>query len=75
MTVTQLIKKLQKIQETNPRALVVVDSESVENPDYSHGVVNSVSHDRINWTDGDGWTITNKDGSEHQRFVVVLSGR
>lgn len=75
MTVTQLIEKLAQIQKTNPRAPVVVDWESVCSDDYSHGLVNSVDTDCINWTDGDGCTVINKDGSEHQKQVVVLSGR
>ena len=75
MNVTQLIKKLTKIAEKNPRADVYVEAEYFISEDYSHGLVNSVSHELLNMSDGDGFTIENKDGSEHQKMSVILHGK
>lgn len=74
MTVTQLIKQLQKIAEKRPRAEVLAETDTFVSPDYSHGVVNSVVTEVLPMSDGDGFTIENKDGTEHCRFCVVLKG-
>jgi len=74
MTVTKLIKELEKIKKKSPRALVVVDTKTVGNPDYSHDLIHSVDVQILNWTDEDGYTSYNKDGSERQKLVVVLGG-
>lgn len=74
MNVTKLITELEKIQKVNPRAEVYVDADTVTSPDYSHGLVNSVLHEKLAMTDGDGSRIENQDGTDHAKMVVVLSG-
>lgn len=74
MNVTRLIRELEKIAKKHPRAKVYAEAETFASDCYSHGLVNSVDVQWLTMSDGDGYSIENKDGTEHQEFVVVLSG-
>ena len=75
MTVTEAIKKLQKIAEESPRAQLFAESDSFLSDDYTHGLVNSIRAEYLPMTDDYGCTKENKDGSQHERYSVVLSGK
>ena len=70
-----MIKKLQDIEKNNPRAPVYVESEYFQSDDYTHGIVHSVNTGVLPITGGDGFVKENKDGTQHEKFVVILSGQ
>lgn len=79
MTVAKLHKVLgQLVEEGQGRRPVVVNKASFYSPLESDGVVildvTEAKADTITMADDDGWTATNKDGSEKTRRVVVLGG-
>lgn len=76
MTVSKLIKELEKIKDKHgPRTQVVVCKEgmkNLDNPDWSHIGLESIQIDSINWYIDDSCEL--KDGSERSRIVAVLNG-
>lgn len=71
MTLTQFIKKLEKIKkQEGGRITVVVDWKSVRNDDYSHSTIDDFKVELINWSINDSYELA--DGSERQRKVLTL---
>ena len=79
MTLNQLHKQLSTlIQQGFGRRHVCIDKESFTHNLEGDGCtilpVCRVDTALIPQIDGDGWTITNKDGTERERFTVILGG-
>lgn len=79
MTVAKLHKMLGELVESGQgRRLVCINKSSFYHPLESDGVaildVTDAKADTITIADDDGWTATNRDGSEKTRKVVVLGG-
>lgn len=79
MTVARLHKMLgQLVEEGQGRRPVVMNKASFYHPLESDGVVildvTEAKPDTTTMADDDGWTATNKDGSEKTRKVFVLGG-
>lgn len=79
MTVAKLHKLLGEMLDAgNGRRPVCVNKASFFHPLESDGVaildVTEAKAETITMADDDGWTATNKDGSEKTRKVFVLGG-
>jgi len=74
MTVTQLIKELEKIKAKNPRAKVLVKWDTFASDDHTHMLVNTVEYIALPY-DVDGSGYYRKDGTERIHLVVSLSGQ
>ena len=79
MTVARLHKMLGELVESGQgRRPVCVNKASFYHPLESDGVaildVTEAKPDTITMADDDGWTATNKDGSEKTRKVFVMGG-
>jgi len=79
MTVAKLHKLLGTlVEEGQGRRPVCVNKDSFYHPLESDGVaildVTEAKVDTITMADDDGWTATNKDGSEKTRKVFVIGG-
>lgn len=79
MTVARLHKMLgQLIEEGQGRWAVVVNKASFYHPLEGDGVVildvTEAKAGTTTMADDDGWTATNKDGSEKTRKVFMLGG-
>lgn len=79
MTVAKLHKILGAlVDDGQGRRPVCVNKASFYHPLESDGVsildVTEANADTITMADDDGWTATNKDGSEKARRVFVLGG-
>ena len=79
MTVARLHKILGELVESGQgRRPVCVNKASFYHPLESDGVaildVTEAKADTITMADDDGWTATNKDGSEKTRKVFVIGG-
>lgn len=79
MTVARLHKMLGELVESGQgRRPVCVNKASFYHPLESDGVaildVTEAAPDTITMADDDGWTATNKDGSEKMRKVFVIGG-
>lgn len=77
MTISKLIKELQKLQEEwGPRTVITVNKKSFwdGNGTFEICAVTKVEGALINIADGDGFHEENKDGSERMLRCVVLSG-
>lgn len=79
MTVAKLHKLLGKmVEDGQGRRPVCVNKDSFYHPLESDGVsildVTEAAADTITIADDDGWTATNKDGSERFRKVFVIGG-
>ena len=77
MTITKLIKELEKIKkDVGPKTKVSVNAR--EMLDSCNGAfdivqVGNIKSDTINLCDGDGFQIFNKDGSERMHQQIILS--
>ena len=79
MTVAKLHKLLGTlVEEGQGRRPVCVNKASFYHPLESDGVaildVTEAKADTITMADDDGWTATNKDGTERTRKVFVIGG-
>ena len=79
MTVAKLHKLLGTlVEEGQGRRPVCVNKASFYHPLESDGVaildVTEAKADSITMVDYDGWTATNKDGTERTRKVFVIGG-
>lgn len=79
MTVAKLHKLLGTlVEEGQGRRPVCVNKSSFYHPLESDGVaildVTEAKADTITMADDDGWTVSNNDGSEKTRKVVVIGG-
>ena len=79
MTVARLHKMLgELVADGQGRRPVCVNKESFYHPLEGDGVaildVTEAKADTITMADDDGWTATNKDGSEKTRKVFVIGG-
>lgn len=73
MTINQLIKKLQKIQdEHGKRIRICINTNKTKNynSDYSHHGLNVVEVEWINWSIDDNVYL--KNGTERQRKIVSV---
>ena len=79
ITVAKLHKMLGELVDSGQgRRPVCVNKESFYHPLEGDGVaildVTEAKADTITMADDDGWTATNKDGSEKTRKVFVIGG-
>ena len=79
ITVAKLHKMLGELVESGQgRRPVCVNKSSFYHPLESDGVVildvTEAKTDTITMADDDGWTATNRDGSEKTRKVFVIGG-
>lgn len=74
MTISKLIKELEKIKKNNgPRTQVTICKKgmsNLDNSDYSHISIQSIQSAWIRWSVDDSWEL--KDGTERMRYVAVL---
>jgi hypothetical protein len=76
MTVTQLIKQLEKLRAKHGNLKVCVDRDDIEHALNGVGTVVSLAFTSVMWVgecDGDGFTVSNKDGTERGRNEIVLA--
>lgn len=73
MTINQLIKKLQKIQDKHgKRVTVCINTSETKNysADFSHHDLNVVEVDVIRWSKDDNYELA--DGSERMKKIVSV---
>lgn len=75
MTAKQLIKALEKIVAEHGNVKVGASWEDLRdssNGTYTVANISGVEVEVVNQVDGDGFTITNKDGTERTKKTAVL---
>ena len=74
MQLRTFIKKLQEVEKKHPRAPIMVEWKTCKSDDYTHSPIIDICTDYLPISDGDGFTVINKDGSEHHTIIVTLKG-
>lgn len=75
MTVSKLIKELEKIKSKYPRIEVVVQWSTFENDDYSHSPIceDEIAIQLLPWAVGDNFYLAN--GEERIKAVLTIGAK